>query len=99
MRLFISSAAVVLLSTVVIIGCNGSTPSITDNEAPLTNAAEATEVSFSNTACPIMGGSPSPELTRKFDGQTVGFCCDGCPEKWDALSPEVKAEKLAEVSE
>jgi len=30
-------------------------------------------------------------------GSKVGFCCAGCPEQWDKLSPEEKAKKFAEV--
>lgn len=52
-----------------------------------------------NTRCPIMGTKINPEktpekLTRKFDGKTVGFCCAGCPARWDKLSEEEKAKKL-----
>jgi len=53
-----------------------------------------------NTKCPMMGGKVDPKkvpekLVRKFKDQAVGFCCAGCPEKWDKLSDEDKAKKLA----
>jgi len=53
-----------------------------------------------NTKCPIMGGKVDPDkvpdkLTRVFKGRKVGFCCGGCPKKWDALSDEEKETKLA----
>jgi uncharacterized ParB-like nuclease family protein len=56
-----------------------------------------------NTKCPIMGGKVDPaktpaELTRQFQGQTVGFCCGGCPAAWDRLSDDQKAAKLAKLA-
>jgi hypothetical protein len=52
-----------------------------------------------NARCPIMGGKLDREnvpasLTRTFAGQKVGFCCGGCPAKWDKLSDEEKTAKL-----
>jgi len=55
---------------------------------------------FANSLCPIMG-SPidpakvTPDLTRKYKGQTVAFCCAGCPTKWDQLTDAQKDAKLA----
>lgn len=55
-----------------------------------------------NTTCPIMGGKVDPKnvpsnLTRQYNGQTVGFCCAACPPAWDKLSDEQKAQKLQAV--
>jgi len=52
-----------------------------------------------NSVCPIMGGkidpeNVKPELTRQFNGQTIAFCCAGCPAEWDKLTDEQKQEKL-----
>ncbi len=52
-----------------------------------------------NTRCPIMGRKLDPEntpeeLTRQFQGKTVGFCCAACPKRWDQLSEEEKKEAL-----
>lgn len=33
-------------------------------------------------------------LTREYNGQKVGFCCGGCPGRWDKLTPEQKDAKL-----
>ena len=51
-----------------------------------------------NTTCPIMGG----EVTEAggsvdWNGKAIGFCCDGCDEKWQALSEDEKSEKLAKA--
>jgi hypothetical protein len=44
-----------------------------------------------------MGGKPIADLTTQYDGETIGFCCEGCPEKWAALPAEEKAEKFAKA--
>ncbi len=49
-----------------------------------------------NQHCPIMGGDVTEDGgTVQWNGQTIGFCCDGCSEEFTALSDEEKAEKLA----
>ena len=53
-----------------------------------------------NTKCPIMGGKVDPatvppNLVREFGGKKIGFCCAGCPPKWDALADEKKAKIVA----
>lgn len=54
---------------------------------------------FANTKCPIMGHPINPKnvpdnLIREYKGQSIGFCCAGCPERWDALSEAQKKAKL-----
>ena len=58
------------------------------------------DITYANTKCPIMGsvidpGKVTEDLVTDFDGEKVAFCCAGCPDKWDALSDEDKATKLA----
>ncbi|TWU33656.1 hypothetical protein Q31b_57130 [Novipirellula aureliae] len=97
MRYFAISAALQLLLSATIVGCAESDQTTT---APsVTDQVEATPVSFANSKCPIMGGKPTKELTAEYDGKTIGFCCDGCPQKWAALSEEEKAEKFEGVKE
>ena len=56
----------------------------------------AVVVAASNTVCPIMGHEVTDDGGRvEFGGKTVGFCCPGCIEKWEALSDEDKAAKLS----
>ncbi|NND97122.1 MAG: hypothetical protein HKN47_07330 [Pirellulaceae bacterium] len=89
------SGSLLLLS--VVIGCRERD----DDTAPVIQVpttVEATPVSFANKKCPIMGGTPSVDLTAQYEGKTIGFCCDGCPQKWAALSDEAKAEKFAPVA-
>jgi len=86
-----------LLTTVLTsLGCQQSTE--TSSQPADTFAVEATSVTFANARCPIMGGEPTAELTAQYEGQTIGFCCDGCPQKWAVLSSEEKAEKFAKAN-
>jgi len=59
-------------------------------------ATETADTTPVNTVCPIMGGEVTPEggWTLR-QGKTVGFCCEGCNPKWEKLSDEEKAKKLA----
>ena len=57
-----------------------------------------------NKRCPIMGTKIDPaevpeKLTREFKDKKVGFCCPGCPAKWDRLSEEEKEKKIEEAQE
>jgi hypothetical protein len=65
-------------------------------------ASDARRGEFLAARCPIMGGAIDlsnipAELTRGYQGGKVGFCCAGCPEKWDALSEDEKQAKLAKA--
>lgn len=51
-----------------------------------------------NAKCPIMGGKSKHTVTVKWGEKTVGFCCPPCIKKWNALSDEAKASKLAKVT-
>ncbi|MCA9036518.1 MAG: hypothetical protein KDA89_01485 [Planctomycetaceae bacterium] len=96
MRRIYALSTLMLLTAAVLVGCNQSA-----NDTTLTNESETSAestIQFANAKCPIMGGKPKSELTAEYDGQTIGFCCEGCPEKWAALSDEEKAEKLAAAS-
>lgn len=53
-----------------------------------------------NTKCPIMlspVSNPPPDLTRRYKGLTIGFCCGGCPDAWDKLSDVERDQKLAAI--
>lgn len=48
-----------------------------------------------NKTCPMTGDPVNDFHTREFKGQTVGFCDGDCALRWDGLSEEVRAAKLA----
>lgn len=62
-----------------------------------TSQAESSAPTFVNATCPMMdGGEIDAEgETVEWNGHTVGFCCDGCGGKFEALSDEEKTAKLA----
>lgn len=79
-----------LFTAAVLVGCNQSAST---DSAENTPAASAQTV---NKVCPIMGGEVTDEGgTVEWNGKRIGFCCAGCEEKWQALSDDEKAEKLA----
>jgi hypothetical protein len=45
--------------------------------------------------CPISGNPADSTITASYNGKTVAFCCKGCIGKWNALSDDDKAAKLA----
>jgi hypothetical protein len=92
---------IALALALVIAGCGSKTEVTHESDAVVDEANDVnrvTTVSFANEKCPIMGGKPDPELVVQWEGKTIGFCCDGCPQKWEKLSDEEKAAKLAAVS-
>ena len=72
----------------------------THNEASTTPQALPDRLKVVNVACPIKGvafdpATVPPERMRTFQGQVVGFGCDDCQGKWDKMTDEQRAEKLA----
>lgn len=64
-----------------------------------TEPAPTASSEYVNSICPMMGSTIDPakvteSLTRDYDGGKVAFCCDMCPDKWDALTAEEKVAKL-----
>lgn len=56
-----------------------------------------------NHSCPIMqkhalGQFTMAEHTVEFEGQTVGFCCDDCPETWKLMSDDERRAALKAVT-
>lgn len=56
-----------------------------------------------NDVCPIMGAKMDAakvpdSLTRTYKGVKVGFCCAGCPARWDSMSDAKKAEFVAKYA-
>ena len=95
------SVALIAVLAASLIGCNKPAPPERGPGGGATTKP-ASKVATVNGKCPMMGNafnkaSVSPALVRDFKGQKVGFCCGGCPEKWDALSDEDKTAKLATV--
>ncbi len=85
----------------VIAGCGETSTEAPTAETPATDSgAETTVVAAVNEVCPIMGGKVKDDGGRsEWNGKTVGFCCPGCIEKWEALPEDEKKTKLASSME
>ena len=82
-----------LAGLAIFAGCTSSTPT-TDNESP----SSETVVAAVNANCPIMGNPVKDNGGRSdWNGQTIGFCCPKCIDKWEALSEEEKTSHLTEA--
>lgn len=80
-----------LLATLVVAGLS-PTSVVADS-----NSNASSKVELANEKCPMLGGKPLERLTTDYNGMTIGFCCEGCPEKWAALSDEEKSQRFEKV--
>lgn len=59
-------------------------------------------VAVGNAYCPLEPEHPvkprvRPENARLWKGKAVGFCCEDCPEAWDAMTPEQRNDVLVKA--
>jgi hypothetical protein len=50
-----------------------------------------------NSKCPYSGTPIDANVTSNVGDATVGFCCNGCKTKFDALDATKKAEMVAKA--
>ncbi len=68
--------------------------STTHNEANCPDPKPGTIVSV-NDYCAIMPEDPvDPTITREWNGQKIGFCCQGCLKDWDAMTDVQKSDAV-----
>ncbi len=97
---FVSLSMIVI--ALIFAGCNdahdhGSNDGHHTDETAVEDTVQTSGII--NSTCPIMKSKIDPtkvpeSLTRKWKGQTVGFCCAGCPAAWDKLNETEKDKKL-----
>lgn len=90
----------ILLASSFIMGCSqsGNETSTTTNSGNESSASEQEQPKTVNVHCPIMGGDVTADGgTVTWNGKLIGFCCSGCDKKWEKLSDEEKAQKLADA--
>lgn len=73
-----------LFGAILLAGCAGS---------PAVNAQDNLP-----SVCIITGEEATGGPTDQFMGQTVGFCCDRCKSKWDAMDEGAKKAALVEFN-
>jgi YHS domain-containing protein len=72
---------------------------------PATTQPASGEVSaLTNTSCPVMGGPVNPNIHIEYEGKTVYFCCNACPqtflahpERYVANLPQFRSEEPAQA--
>lgn len=82
------------------VGCaQYSAPVNTSENAESTSAGESTSATKPvNANCPIMGHPVADDGgSSSWNGKVIGYCCEGCKPKFEALSDEEKTAKLAEA--
>jgi len=96
----------IALSLIVIsaaaIGCVESQMSaaVSESGSAPASAAPVAAAEPVNDYCPIMGGKVTENGgTAVWKGKLIGFCCPGCEPKWEKLSDEEKAAKLAKAGD
>ena len=58
--------------------------------------AETDGLVVANVVCPMVPAHEADsEVTVRWNDKTIAMCCKGCIGKWEALSDDVKATKLA----
>lgn len=60
--------------------------------------AEAPAAMSVNKTCPIGGHKADATTTVAYKGQTIGFCCEDCVEKFDKMSAAEKDAVLAKAA-
>ncbi|MAY74488.1 MAG: hypothetical protein CMJ31_07265 [Phycisphaerae bacterium] len=89
LTVFIAAVALGSLATV------GVTAGCASNGA---NATASNELAVQpvNEVCPIGGHDVVPSVgTVSYMGKEVGFCCEGCLDGWQAMTPAEKDAALA----
>jgi len=74
-------------------------PAAAATDKAATKTTPVARVTVVNTVCPLSGedlGSKdhTADVVRTYNGENVGFCCDGCGKKFDKMSDEKKAATL-----
>jgi hypothetical protein len=58
--------------------------------------AETDGLVVANVVCPMVPAHEADaEVTVRWNDKTIAMCCKGCIGKWEALSDDEKATKLA----
>jgi hypothetical protein len=62
----------------------------------MASEAETDGLVVANVVCPMVPAHEAdPEVTVRWNDKTIAMCCKGCIGKWEALSDDDKATKLA----
>jgi len=85
MKTKLLTVAALLATAAVLTGCS------------TTHKGGDTAMGVVNSKCPYSGGPVDANVTSTVGDATVGFCCNGCKTKFDALDATKKAEMVAKA--
>ena len=84
------SAILITGAAIAFVGCES------DDSGDMATTQASASMGAINDSCPIMGGDVDPGAAMAdFGGAKVGFCCDGCVNKWNAWSDAQKRDFVA----
>ena len=87
--------AAATLAAFTLVGCNSSSKTTSGNGDQNAKTMQTAGKPV-NAKCPVSGEEvPANATTVSYQGKTVGFCCDHCVAKWNAMSDAEKQQKLA----
>ncbi len=93
-RIFLAAAA---LSALSLAACNNDskTASVDAGDESMCKEVKPGTVTTVNHYCVIMNDDPvDPAVVREHKGRRVGFCCNGCIGKWNAMSDAQRDEAV-----
>ena len=90
----LAALLIVLLAALIATGCASDEGSPNTASRPTAAGAAGGSSAPINTHCPVMPDHPiDPAVTVSYQGQSVGFCCDGCIAAWNGLSDAERSAK------
>ena len=102
MRIIASTFIIAALA--VLGGCNSGTKVATCKCDPCTCASPCpctqaqASLGMMNDSCPMSGRPVNMESpSSSWNGQTVGFCCNGCKGRFDAADDNGKSDMVAKA--
>ena len=83
-------AVLITGAAIAFVGCES------DGSDDMATTQASASMGAINDTCPIMGGDIDPKAAMvDFGSAKVGFCCDGCVNKWNAWSDAQKRDFVA----
>ncbi len=70
-----------------------SQPATGEPASPAASMPASEETTLLNAICPVMGGPVNPGITVQYEGQTIRFCCESCPQMF-LQNPERYLDRL-----
>ncbi|NUP90157.1 MAG: YHS domain-containing protein [Candidatus Sumerlaeia bacterium] len=73
-------------------------PATGEPASPAASAPASEETTLLNAICPVMGGPVNPDITVQYEGKTIRFCCESCPQMF-LQDPERYLDRLPQFGD